>query len=151
VDELRGFAEAVGLWSSRQGTPPAFGKLLGWLLICDPPQQTSAELAAALDLSKGSVSVGMRMLERSGLARRVPIPAQRGHAYEIQPDAMIRATTEAVPHWRAMADLMRSGLDLVGVDSPQAARLTMTRDFFDYMAERIPALFEDFKRDYSQS
>ncbi len=147
MDGLRSYAEEVGLWSSRQGTPPAFGKLLGWLLICDPPQQTSAELAAALDLSKGSVSMGMRMLERSGLARRVAIPGQRGHAYEIQPDAMIRATTDAVPHWVAMADLMRRGLDLVGADSPQVARLAMTRDFFEYMAEKIPALVEDFKRD----
>ena len=151
MDELRGYAEEVGLWASRQGTPPAYGKLLGWLLICDPPQQTSAELAAALDLSKGSVSMGMRMLERSGLARRVALPGRRGHAYEIQPDAMIRATTAAVPHWRAMADLMRRGLGLVGADSPQAARLTMTRDFFDYLADKLPALFDDFKRDNNLS
>jgi DNA-binding transcriptional regulator GbsR (MarR family) len=151
MDELRSYAEEVGLWSSRQGTPPAFGKLLGWLLICDPPQQTSAELAAALGLSKGSVSMGMRMLERSRLARRVVIPGRRGHAYEIQPDAMIRATSDAVPHWRAMADLMRRGIELVDADSPQVARLTMTRDFFEYMAERIPALVEDFKRDNNPS
>jgi DNA-binding transcriptional regulator GbsR (MarR family) len=147
VDELRSYAEEVGLWSSRQGVPPAFGRLLGWLLICDPAQQTSAELAAALDLSKGSVSTGMRMLERSGLARRVAIPGRRGHAYEIRPDAMIRGTTDAVPHWLAMADLMRRGIELVGADSPRAERLAATRDFFEYIAEKIPALVEDFKRD----
>jgi DNA-binding transcriptional regulator GbsR (MarR family) len=147
VDELRNYAEEIGLWSSRQGLPPAYGKILGWLLICDPPQQTSAELAAALDLSKGSVSMGMRMLERSGLARRVAIPGRRGHAYEMRPDAMFRSTTDAVPHWLAMADLMRRGIDLVGADTPQADRLAMTGDFFDYIAEKIPALVEDFKRD----
>lgn len=149
MDGLRSYAEEIGLWSQRQGVPPAFGKLLGWLLICDPPQQTSAELATALDLSKGSVSTGMRMLERSGLARRVAIPNRRGHAYEIQADAMIRGTTDAVPHWRAMAELMSRGIDLVGEDSPQAERLAMTRDFFAYLAEKIPALVEDFKRNHN--
>jgi DNA-binding transcriptional regulator GbsR (MarR family) len=146
VDELRDYAEEVGLWASRQGVPPAFGKLLGWLLICDPPQQSSAELAAALGLSNGSVSTGMRMLERSGLARRVARPGRRGHAYEMSPDAMLRGTTDAIPHWRGMAELMRRGVDLVGADSPQADRLKLTAEFFDYLVEKIPALVDDFKR-----
>jgi DNA-binding transcriptional regulator GbsR (MarR family) len=147
VDELRRYAEEVGLWASQQGVPPAYGKLLGWLLICDPPQQTSAELAEALDLSKGSVSTGMRMLERSGVARRVAAPGRRGHAYEILPDALLRGTTDAVPRWRAMADLMRRGIDLVGPDAPPAVRLRIAAEYFDYIAEKIPALIEDFKRE----
>jgi len=118
MDELRAYAEEVGLWASRQGASPAYGKLLGWLLICDPPQQTSAELAAALEMSNGSISTNMRMLERSGLARRVAIKGHRGHAYEMSPDAMLRGTADAIPHWRAMAGLMRRGIDLVGADSP---------------------------------
>ena len=147
MDGLRAYAEEVGLWASRQGASPAYGKLLGWLLICDPPQQTSAELAAALDMSNGSVSTNMCMLERSGLARRVAIKRHRGHAYEMSPDAMLRGTTDAIPHWRAMGALMRRGVDLVGADSPQADRLKLTAEFFDYLVEKIPALVEDFKRE----
>jgi DNA-binding transcriptional regulator GbsR (MarR family) len=147
MDELRAYAEEVGLWASRQGASPAYGKLLGWLLICDPPQQTSTELAAALGMSNGSISTNMRMLERSGLARRVVRPGHRGHAYEMSPDAMLRGTTDAIPHWRSMAALMRRGVDLVGADSPQADRLKLTAEFFDYLVEKIPALVEDFKRE----
>src|SRR5215470_15858306 len=112
-DERRKYAEELGILSAQMGTPPAYGKLLGWLLICDPPVQTSAELGEALGLSKGSVSTGMRMLERSGLVRRVAT-AGRGHAYEMLPDAMIRGTLDAEAHWRRMAAIMSRGLELIG-------------------------------------
>ncbi|HEY2793771.1 MAG TPA: MarR family transcriptional regulator [Micromonosporaceae bacterium] len=145
-DKLRRYTEEIGVWASRQGMPPAYGRLLAWLLICDPPQQTSAELAEALGLSKGFVSSGMRMLERSGLVRRVAITGQRGHAYEMLPDALTRGTTDAVPNWRAMAALMRRGIDLVGPDAAASDRLRITAEYFDYIADKIPPLIEDFKR-----
>ncbi len=147
-DQRRRYADEVGLLSSRMGMPPAYGKLLGWLLICDPPAQTSTDLGAALGLSKGSVSTGMRMLERSGLVRRVAIPGRNGHAYEMLPDAMITATTGAVAHYRLMAELMARGVVVVGDDTaPQAQRLRMTREFFDFIAVKIPDMIAEFKRE----
>ncbi|MFV2021605.1 hypothetical protein [Micromonospora sp. LOL_023] len=49
----RGYAKEAGVVLSGMGLPPAAGKILGWLLICDPPSQTGSDIAAALDLSKG--------------------------------------------------------------------------------------------------
>ena len=148
VEEHRRYADEVGLLSSRMGMPPAYGKLLGWLLICDPPAQTSTDLAAALGLSKGSISTGMRMLERSGLVRRVSIPGRNGHAYEMLPDAMITATAGAVAHYRLMAELMARGVEVVGDDStPQAQRLRVTREFFEFITAKLPAMIDEFKRE----
>jgi DNA-binding transcriptional regulator GbsR (MarR family) len=50
----------AGVVLAGMGMPQAYGKLLGWLLICDPQAQSGAELVAALGLSKGSVSAGLR-------------------------------------------------------------------------------------------
>ena len=66
----RQYVEQTAVAMEGMGMPRSWGKLLGWLLICDPPQQSSAELAEALDLSPGSVSSGTRMLENGGLIRR---------------------------------------------------------------------------------
>ena len=146
-DERRKYVEELGILTAQMGTPPAYGKLLAWLLICDPPAQTSVELANALGLSKGSVSTGMRMLERSGLVRRVAT-AGRGHAYEMLPDAMIRGTIDAEAHWRRMAAVMSRGIELIGDEAaPQAQRLRLTRDFFAYIAEKVPEMVADFKRE----
>jgi len=146
----RKFAEEVGVVLGQMGMPPAFGRLLGWLLICDPPSQTSAQLSEALGLSKGSVSTGMRMLERSGLVRRVPMPGGgvRGHAYEMEADALVRATDPAT-RFGMLRDVMDKGLAVLGdPESDRARRLRVTRDFYAFVSVRIPELMEEFKDQY---
>jgi DNA-binding transcriptional regulator GbsR (MarR family) len=144
----RRYAEEFGLVYSRIGMPPAYGKLLGWMLICDPPVQSSGELADALQLSKGSVSTGMRMLVGAKLARRVARPGQRGHAYELLPDALITATSDAGALWSTLSDLMARGVDLIGdEEAPEAQRLRVARDYFAFIARRVPELLDEFKID----
>jgi DNA-binding transcriptional regulator GbsR (MarR family) len=139
------YAEEAAISLIGLGLPPAYGKLLGWLLICDPPQQTSADISAALGLSKGSVSTGMRMLETAGLVRRVPVPGQRGHAYEMVPDAFV--TISKSDSSRVFRDLMQRGLDLVGgEDAPGAERLRDARDFYAFVEREFPLLLARFQR-----
>lgn len=140
----RRYAEEAAIVLSGMGLPPAYGKLLGWLLICDPPSQTSTQLVEALGLSRASVSTGMRQLESSGLARRVPIPGHRGHAYQIQPDAFIRVAAEPT-RFRAFRELMDRGLDLRGGPATRGTdRLRLTRDFYAFIERELPKLVDHF-------
>src|SRR2546421_5044370 len=111
------------------GMPRSGGKLLGWLLIGAPPQQSSAELAAALDLSAGSVSSGTRMLENAGLVRRVAAPGRRGNGYEMAAGALLPATPRnPFPPFRP---LMEGGLRLIrGQAGPPGPRPWETPAFF---------------------
>ena len=143
----RRYAEEAAIVLAKMGLPPAYGKLLGWLLICDPPHQTSTELATALGLSKGSVSAGIRLLENSRLVRRVPTPGRRGIAYEMDPDGMMRVAESDV--YRTFRELMQRGIDLVGgEDKPGAVRLTHTRDFYAFIERELPKLVERFTREH---
>jgi DNA-binding transcriptional LysR family regulator len=146
VDEERQFAEEVGVVLSGMGLPAAFGKLMGWLLICEPPQQSSTQLAQSLGLSKGSVSTGMRALEQVGMVRRVPGQG-RGHVYEMLPDALVR-TVDARRIYLLIHDVMQKGIDILGGDEsvPRAQRLRVSRDFYAFVAERIPQLIDEFAR-----
>lgn len=143
ADAARRYAEEVGVALTQMGTTPSFGTLLGWLLICEPRAQTTAQLCEAVGLSKASVSTGMRALESSGLVRRVPTDG-RGHAYEIDDDAFVRAI-DPTAKMRAFLTVLRSGLDLVGDDAPRAQRLQHSYDFYAFMIERIPALMDEFR------
>jgi DNA-binding MarR family transcriptional regulator len=142
----RRYAEEAAVVLAGMGLPLATGKLLGWLLICDPPAQSGAEMAAALGLSKGSVSAGIRILEGSGLARRVAMPGRRGTFYEMTPDAIMRAAgSEKFTYFR---QLMDRGLEVVGgEDAPGAERLRLNRDFYAFLETEVPLLIERFKRE----
>lgn len=138
------YAEEAAITLTGLGLPPAYGKLLGWLLICDPPQQTNADISVALGLSKGSVSTGMRMLETAGLVRRVPVPGRRGHGYEMVDDAFLAVSRS--DSYAVFRDLMQRGLDLVGgTDAPGAERLRDARDFYAFIEREFPLLVARFQ------
>ncbi len=146
ISSERRYAEEVAVGLEAMGLPRAYGKLLGWLLICDPPSQSSAELAQALDLSKSTVSTGTRMLENAGLIRRVPAPGRRGNAFEMTDDAIMRAVD--AKRFRQFQDMMQRGLDLLGGDdTPRARRLKVTRDFYAFIDHELPKLVERFERE----
>ena len=140
----RRYAEEAGVVLAGMGMPLAYGKLMGWLLICSPAAQSGAELATALGLSKGSISAGLRMLETSGMVRRVAMPGRRGAFYEMAPDAMMRAADSA--KFTAFRQLMDRGLEIVGGDDvPGAERLRTTRDLYAFIEAEFPKLIDRFQ------
>jgi|SRR5690349_1313480 len=140
----RRYAEEAGVVLAGMGMPQAYGKLLGWLLICTPAAQSGAELVAALGLSKGSVSAGLRNLEAGGLVRRVAMPGRRGSFYEMIPDAIMRAAGSE--KFTLFRQLMDRGLDVVGgEDAPGAERLRVTRDFYAFIETEMPKLIQRFQ------
>jgi DNA-binding MarR family transcriptional regulator len=144
ISPERRYAEEAGVVLAGMGMPQAYGKLLGYLLICTPAAQSGAELVAALGLSKGSVSAGLRTLESSGLARRVAMPGRRGSFYEMTPDAIMRAAgSEKFTEFRK---LMERGLDVLGGEAaPGAERLRTTRDFYAFIETEMPKLIRRFQ------
>ena len=144
ISAERRYAEEAGVVLAGMGMPQAYGKLLGWLLICTPAAQSGTELVAALGLSKGSVSAGLRQLQTSGLVRRVAMPGRRGSFYEMTPDAIMRAAGSE--KFTIFRQLMDRGLEVVGGDdAPGAERLRTTRDFYAFIETEMPKLIQRFK------
>ena len=66
------FADDVGRFYARQyGLPPMAGRLLGYLFVCEPPQQTIDELSEALRASRSAITGVVKLLESYKMARRV--------------------------------------------------------------------------------
>jgi DNA-binding transcriptional regulator GbsR (MarR family) len=142
----RQFSEEFGLMGERSGMPRMVARLLGWLLICDPPSQSSAEIASALRVSRASVSIATRLLEAGGLIRRTATPGARGYRFEVEPSAFINL--QAAERFRAWREITERGLDLL--DDPEGergARLRAARDFYAYVEREVPKLIERFRAD----
>ena len=141
------FVEAMGIrFSSEAGTPPMTGRVLGWLLVCDPPAQTAAQLASALGASKGSISTATRMLERTRLIERVRLPSERVDRFLIRPEGWterLRRTEEL----RAFREVMRKGLEaLADAPTERRARLRELDEFYAWTEARLPTLWEEWRR-----
>lgn len=144
----RRYVEEFGTVTTGMGLPPAYGKVMGWLLICEPAGQSVSEIAQATGLSMGSVSTGTRLLERSGLIRRAAMPGRRGRFYEMAPDSFIRVIEDG-SSYRHFRELLDRGLAMFG-DQPggHVERLRMTRDFYAFMERELAELVRRFRAEY---
>lgn len=64
------FVEDISLYFEQMGLPRMAGRVLGVLLICDPPAQSLTDLCERLQASKSSVSTTTRLLTEEVMAYR---------------------------------------------------------------------------------
>src|ERR687890_848783 len=57
------FVEEMGQFLASIGMTPMAGRMWGWLLICEPEEQTAGEIADALQASRGAISGTARLKE----------------------------------------------------------------------------------------
>lgn len=106
----RSFVDRMGLATESDGLSPIAGRLFALLLLAEEPQSLD-ELAAALDVSKASVSTDARRLLERGIAERVTRAGDRRDYYELAPDFFARIVQSRVNRWRriqALADDVRN-------------------------------------------
>lgn len=69
MEKFLDWIERVSMFCTEvYGVPPIAGRILGWLMICDPPEQSAGQIAEAIGASRASLVTNMRML--TGALRR---------------------------------------------------------------------------------
>ena len=139
------FVEELGvLLELEAGTPRMVGRTLGWLLVCDPPEQSAAELAEMLQASKGSISTATRVLLRMGLVERVRFRGERFDRFRVQPEAWDELFWRD-EQFKTPRRVLRIGLDaLAGEPQARRARLEKLDAMYAWWQERMPKLREEY-------
>ncbi len=130
------------------GLPRMLGRVLGALMISDPPERSAEELAEGLEASRGSISQTTRSLIQMGLVQRWSRPGERRDYFRIKPGAwgeIMRREMEALHGFREMAE---RGLHLLDSKDPGARRsLEEMRDFYTYWEREMPAVLERWEKE----
>lgn len=147
--ELRHFVEEVGLWFELSGMPRMAGRILGWLLIADPPHQSLAQLADGLQASKGSISTMTRLLIQGGIVERISLPGERRDYYCIKLGAWSELIKQRSAQIRALRELAERGLELLDGDRAQRRqRLEELRDFHAFFERELPMLSDRWEKEH---
>jgi DNA-binding transcriptional regulator GbsR (MarR family) len=129
------FVDRLGLFMEMLGGPSTMGRVYGWLLICDPPQQSLTELARTLSISKASVSTVARQLQEGGMIERLP-SSTRQHLYRVTPGGFASVLDTQLSRMRLGIDAANFGLSLLDDDrTDQRERLEDFRDFCEFSAQ----------------
>ena len=145
--EGRHFIEDIGLFFEEMGLPRMGGRILGVLLIADPPAQSINDLCDILDASKGAVSINARLLVESGLIERVASPVPRRDYFRFKPGGWLLFMQQRM---KVMAELHRiteRGLELIRDDAPELReRLMEAHDMFAFIEEEMPGLLQRWEK-----
>lgn len=116
------------------GLPPITGRVLGWLMICDPPEQSAADIADAIRASRASLTTNMRYLTAIDLVRKVRHPGDRTAYYRIEDDAWHTVIRRKIESLSAFGDIADEGAAIAGGDA-RAERIRTAREALTWLRD----------------
>ena len=140
------FADHMGRhYARRYAFPPMAGRVLGYLLVCDPPDQSIAELSEALLASRSAITGALDVLERVHAIRRSRAAGERMDRVRVDL-ASAQSHGFDVSEYQELAGLAREGLEVLGDASPERrATLIEMAAFADWLVERTRVLQQEWE------
>jgi len=139
------FADHAGrFYARRYGMAPMVGRLLGYLAVCEPREQSIGELAEALLASRSAITGAVSVVESLGLVRRFRAAGERMDRVAIDLSSP-RAFGFDVSEYQEHAALAREGLAVLA-DAPPERRAVLAEwaALADFLVERLPALEQEW-------
>jgi DNA-binding transcriptional regulator GbsR (MarR family) len=128
------------------GFAEVMGRLYGTLLLSPEPLSLDA-LMEELQISKGSVSMNMRALERWGMAREVWVRGERRKFYEAEPDMwhVIRSVLSGRERREVQTALEVLGESIEKLRSAESELAPEERELSEFYLERMDDLQAFFR------
>ena len=142
------FIEEMGQFLGGYGMTPMAGRMWGWLLLCEPPEQTAAEIAEALQASRGAISGTARILTQAGFIRRTTKRGDRREYFSSPPEALDSMLSNAAVIYRRLREIAEHGLAAAEDSSPGVqARLHEFRDIAAFIELEVPRAIDGFLKE----
>src|SRR5579863_6754438 len=140
------FADHMGrFYARRYSFPPMVGRLLGYLAVCDPPEQSIAELAESLLASRSAIAGAVKVLEATHAVRRTRVAGERMDRVRIDlssPQSMGMDVSE----YEELAELAREGLDVLrDASAERRAVLLEMSAFAEFLLEQMPRMQREWQ------
>ena len=141
------FADHAGrFYARRYGMAPMVGRLVGYLAVCDPREQSVSQLAEALLASRSAIAGAVNTLETLGLIRRYRAAGERMDRVCIDLSSS-HATGFELSEYEEQGELAREGLRLLGDVPPERQEILLEwAAFADFLVERLPVLEQEWKQ-----
>lgn len=134
--EVRRFIEAIGGFFTQFALSGISGRLLGLMMVVDRPL-TLDDMAAALDVSRASVSTNIRLIKAANFVEKVTMPRDRRDYYRYSTDPWEASLRTDLMSTDALGGIARRGLAAIRVEQDGLARAHVEDllDFCEFMIE----------------
>jgi predicted transcriptional regulator len=108
-------------------------RLLAWLMICEPAGQSGSDLAAALGVSRASITTSLRLAQSARLITRRTRSGDRTVYYVIDDNAWHEVLRRRITSMATFAEIAGEAIDQMEADGQPATRIRAARDIFAWL------------------
>jgi DNA-binding transcriptional regulator GbsR (MarR family) len=143
--EVDRFVERFALNLVEAGLPRMPARVFAALLVSESGKLTATQLATQLHVSPAAISGAVRYLLQVRMIERGRDPGERRDHYALPAGLWYEAVTRRDAVLVQWIKAMEEGMAVVGQGSAAAARLEESRDFFQFLHNELPAVFERWR------
>lgn len=151
-DKVLIFADHVArVYADKYGLAPVAGRLVGYLSVCQPMEQSINDIAKVLLTSRSAITGAIKTLDNMKLIQRTRPAGTRADLFSLNPPDW-RDTGFQADEYLQNATLAREGLELLQDATPERREpLEITLSMNTFLAERLPQLYDEWREFYEQS
>ena len=145
-DGIGRFIEQMGLYAQRDGVARIAGRLFGYFIVHGGPV-SFADLAAALQVSRASVSTNARALVSIGIIERVTRPGDRQDYFQLAESPFLRMIETYISRMRAMKDILQQADQSIPAHMTAThRRLAQMSDFYNVAVQSNEQMLKDLEQ-----
>lgn len=144
-DRSTRFVEDLAAMLTNMGFPRMPSRVFAALLCADQPDLTARELATGLKVSPAAISGAVNFLGRIRMIHRRREPGERVDRFSLGTDLWLGPVTMELEGYATMVEVLDRALADGVVGGLAAERIEETRDFFDFMVEALPRLYDEWR------
>jgi hypothetical protein len=149
--DLHDYLERWGMLFEALGGARMMGRVLGWLLVCDPQEQTAADIAAGVGASAGSISTTTRTLVQSGFIERIGIPGERSAYFRVRSGMWGQLLRRRMSYMVSLGDLADEGIRLAeGGGEKATLRLRELASYCRFIERELPEFVARWEREWEE-
>jgi DNA-binding MarR family transcriptional regulator len=145
--KMREFAAAFGEHMAVEHQASAMaGRVMGLLLVLQPPEATIGDLAAELQVSRGAISMATKDLLQLGIIEKTTRPRDRRRYYSLKRNLWARLYMDQRANFSDHLEMAERGLDLLQGKPLDVKRpLIEMAAFFQFVREQMPVFIEQWE------
>ena len=127
------FIKEFTVFGTGIGLPKSVARILGFLIICTPQEQSSTQIQKRLNLSSGNTSMSLAMLIDMQLVERVRVVGERKHYYRLLPKGFVAAVLRRLQTFKFAENVADLGLSI----NPGDERLTTMKHLYAFLDKEM--------------
>jgi DNA-binding transcriptional regulator GbsR (MarR family) len=140
--------EKVGVFFEKSGFPRMVGRVLGFLLIAEPPYKTFNEIQEYLQASKSSISTSLQFLLNQGLVGYFTLPGDRKRYFRLNAETWLEMVRKELCHFGVVSKMMRDCVKLRSKEHEKFNQaLADIADFYAFFEQESLQLLDRYVRD----